>query len=330
MSAPGWYPNPDGSDSMRYWNGQQWTSVTPPTPTPTHASPTDNAPSTESASVSQVDPERRKRNNRIALGLCAGGAVVLAGIAAIGSGGDKSDSEPDAKSAAGESAVVDLASIDDVSEADARASCDDAVAIRFPNSPDPSAYAFTTSRQGESFVTTGQINSEGVGSGLMAFTCVTKNTSDGLTSEITSASPAASPEELAASRAAAEPIAPAPGPSSPARTPVDYTSDPRCQPGEPRYDAMIASGLLDGSLSLANSQMIIDDGMVFYGVSTVRPDGKFENRSDVWVIDTIPYSSTGGARNTTSWSKASDRLRIFPDDERVQAVDNCVVNLTRN
>lgn len=36
MSAPtpGWYPNPDGTGSQRYWDGQQWTDVQPVTPTP--------------------------------------------------------------------------------------------------------------------------------------------------------------------------------------------------------------------------------------------------------------------------------------------------------
>ncbi len=31
MSTPGWYPNPDGSDSKRFWDGQQWGQVATPT-----------------------------------------------------------------------------------------------------------------------------------------------------------------------------------------------------------------------------------------------------------------------------------------------------------
>ncbi|MFD4294119.1 DUF2510 domain-containing protein [Rhodococcus sp. NPDC058532] len=223
MTTPGWYPNPDGSNSRRYWDGQQWGQVDAPPPPPAKR----KMPIWQKAAIGVV-----------------GAFVALAGCGAVF--GDSEKEEVAAEGAA---------------------------------------------------------------------------TPTSTTRPVAATTPVAAP---------AAPASAAPTSAVPARPPVDYTSDPRCQPGEPRYDAMIGSGLLDGSLTLANTQMIIDDGVVFYGASTVRPDGKFENRSDVWVIDTIPYSSTGGARKTTSWSKASDRLRIFPDDERIQAVDNCVANLTRN
>ena len=31
-SAPGWHPNPDGSPSSRYWDGEKWTDQTTPVP----------------------------------------------------------------------------------------------------------------------------------------------------------------------------------------------------------------------------------------------------------------------------------------------------------
>lgn len=93
----------------------------------------------------------------------------------------------------------------------------------------------------------------------------------------------------------------------------------------------IAAGLSDSSLTLENAVVIEDDGLLFIGASAVRPDGTFENRSDVWIVqDSMPFASTGGAHNTTAWPKASDALGISPGDELVQAADACVVELTRN
>lgn len=34
MSTPGWYPNPDGSDSKRFWDGRQWGRIDTPPPIP--------------------------------------------------------------------------------------------------------------------------------------------------------------------------------------------------------------------------------------------------------------------------------------------------------
>ncbi|UPK63148.1 DUF2510 domain-containing protein [Rhodococcus pyridinivorans] len=120
-------------------------------------------------------------------------------------------------------------------------------------------------------------------------------------------------------------------PPPPAAAPAAQMSDPRCAPADPAMVEWITAGLTDTSLKLDNAVVIEDDGLLFVGASTVRPDGKFENRSDVWVVrDSLPFSSTGGARSATSWAKASDELGISPGDERVQAVDTCVVDLTRN
>ena len=107
--------------------------------------------------------------------------------------------------------------------------------------------------------------------------------------------------------------------------------DPRCAPADEAMIGWIAAGLTDSSLTLTNATVIEDEGLLFIGATTVRPDGKFENRSDVWIVrDSLPFSSTGGARSTTEWPKASDMLGISPSDERVQAVDACVVELTRS
>lgn len=194
---PGWHPDPEGIPGrLRWWDGTQWTSATHSEPTPSSiadAERIDSPPDTGEGLAPPAAPNK-KRNNRIALGIIAAVIAALIGIAAIGGSTDEPSSDE----------AATAASVDEVSDTDARASCDDAVAERFPKAPDPSAYSFVTSRQGDAYVTTGRINSEGPGSGLMLFTCVTKNTAAGLTSEVTSASPAQSDEEMAAARAAAE------------------------------------------------------------------------------------------------------------------------------
>ncbi|TCN51788.1 hypothetical protein EV641_109179 [Rhodococcus sp. SMB37] len=123
---------------------------------------------------------------------------------------------------------------------------------------------------------------------------------------------------------------PPPATTTAVAAPVARFTDPRCAPADPGMIEWIKAGLTDSTLILDNTAVIDDGGLLFIGASTVRPDGKFENRSDVWIVqDSMPFSSTGGARSTTSWPKASDVLGISPGDERVQAVDSCVVELSR-
>lgn len=64
--GPGWHPDPEGNQQLRYWDGQQWTSATQPMPQPT--------PSSE-----PVDPEKLAKDRRRAL---IGAGVVALLIAA--------------------------------------------------------------------------------------------------------------------------------------------------------------------------------------------------------------------------------------------------------
>ncbi len=129
----------------------------------------------------------------------------------------------------------------------------------------------------------------------------------------------------ASAPATADATSSAPAAAAPARA-----SDPRCAAAEEQYTLAVQNGLKDKALTLENAQTIVDGDLVFYSASLVRPDGKFESRSDVWVLQGLmPTASTGGARSATEWPKSSDTLKIMSSDERVQAVDTCVVNLTR-
>ena len=76
--------------------------------------------------------------------------------------------------------------------------------------------------------------------------------------------------------------------------------------------------------------MITDSGVTYFGATIADAGGKVRERSDVWIIrGGVPYASTGGARNNTTFAEASDVLGISPGDELVQAVDSCVVEQTR-
>lgn len=120
-------------------------------------------------------------------------------------------------------------------------------------------------------------------------------------------------------------------PSESAGNPAAKTaSDPRCAPASAELTSLVSSGLSTSGYGLTNGTVITDGPLTFYGATTVDAAGKTKNRSDVWVINgNVAYASTGGARNGGSWSKASDApLKISAGDERVQAVDKCVVNIT--
>lgn len=112
--------------------------------------------------------------------------------------------------------------------------------------------------------------------------------------------------------------------------PATYTSDPRCAPANQSLVDLVSSGFSESGLTLTNGTVIDSGDYTYIGGTTLAATGGVENRSDVWVIaNGTVYSSTGGARNTTSWPRASSELDISPGDTDVQAVDACVVDLTR-
>lgn len=112
--------------------------------------------------------------------------------------------------------------------------------------------------------------------------------------------------------------------------PATYTSDPRCAPANQSLVDLVSSGFSESGLTLTNGTVIDSGDYTYIGGTTLDSIGRVENRSDVWVIaNGTVYSSTGGARNTTSWPRASSELDISPGDPDIQAVDACVVDLTR-
>lgn len=83
MTPPGWYPNPDGSDSTRYWDGQQWTVVatkdSPAAPTLAERTP--------------VTPAQKKSNRKWLIGAGAFLAILIVASVAINGGEDDDATE---------------------------------------------------------------------------------------------------------------------------------------------------------------------------------------------------------------------------------------------
>ncbi len=133
------------------------------------------------------------------------------------------------------------------------------------------------------------------------------------------------------SAAALPPPAPAAGPTSTraSGSPIG-PSDPRCAPASDSVVGLVQPGLTREGYRLTNGTVISVGGTTYFGASIIDQAGQVKERSDVWVIrNGAVYASTGGARNNTTFPKASAApLNISPGDELVQAVDTCVVNTT--
>jgi hypothetical protein len=119
-------------------------------------------------------------------------------------------------------------------------------------------------------------------------------------------------------------------PTTPAAAPASL-SDPRCAPASENVVAQVQAGLTMDGYRLTNAMVIIDGRLTFFGATTLDASGQMEERSDVWILrDHVVFSSTGGARSNSQFPKASSSpLSISPGDERVRAVDACVVEATR-
>lgn len=97
--------------------------------------------------------------------------------------------------------------------------------------------------------------------------------------------------------------------------------DARCQP----FDVTLISGILNDT----NGQVITDGEDQWIGATLMRADGEMESRSDVWLLNGDGlFSVTGGARNNT-WAAAASEVGYSAGDEHAQAVDGCVIALTR-
>lgn len=102
--------------------------------------------------------------------------------------------------------------------------------------------------------------------------------------------------------------------------------DPRCQP----MDVTLLTGILnDDTITPTNGQVINDGTDQWIGATLIREDGKMESRSDVWLMNEDGlFSVSSGARNA-SWAAHASDMGYSASDENAQAVDNCVVALTR-
>ncbi|AGG66913.1 hypothetical protein [Corynebacterium callunae] len=135
-------------------------------------------------------------------------------------------------------------------------------------------------------------------------------TSETPTSE-TPTSEAATSETVAAQETTSENVMP-------------WTRHEMCQPDDGTA-AMLTGVLHDQSLTLANAQLIKDGSDTWIGASLVRPDGEFESRSDVWLLqDGALYSVSSGAQSN-SWAVQNPDSTYGMANEYAAGVDRCVV-----
>ncbi|MGW6336033.1 DUF2510 domain-containing protein [Nocardia rhamnosiphila] len=141
--------------------------------------------------------------------------------------------------------------------------------------------------------------------------------------------PAERNSEPAAPPETSTPASSAPTTTSPPPAATTAYSDPRCAPASAELVALVAAGLTTEGHELANGTVIDENGTTYFGATTLDAAGEMDARSDVWIVrDGAVYSSSGGARNQTSFPRASEELGISPGDPIVIAVDNCVIDLT--
>ncbi|MBF6350375.1 hypothetical protein IU448_15315 [Nocardia flavorosea] len=116
---------------------------------------------------------------------------------------------------------------------------------------------------------------------------------------------------------------------APSTATVPVVPDPRCAPAAEDIVAMVAAGLTVDGQTLTNATVINDAGTTYFGATIVDTAGEMESRSDVWILrGGGVFAATGGARNSSSYPKASD-IGVSSADPAIAAVDACVVELTR-
>lgn len=94
--GPGWHPDPEGNQQLRYWDGQQWTSATQPLPQPTPPP----------APPEPIDPEKLAKDRKRAL---IGAGVVAVLIAAYFGVNALANRKDDAETVAAETTTSETA-----------------------------------------------------------------------------------------------------------------------------------------------------------------------------------------------------------------------------
>lgn len=108
--------------------------------------------------------------------------------------------------------------------------------------------------------------------------------------------------------------------------PFPTTLDPRCKQADAATIATINGGLKASGARIEHAVTLAGaDGYEYIGASIVSADGtKFIQRSDVWVrASGRVFAATGGARNDSTFPRATSSLDVDLGGDSVQTTDRC-------
>ncbi|MFD4438971.1 hypothetical protein ACFWPK_04235 [Nocardia sp. NPDC058519] len=123
--------------------------------------------------------------------------------------------------------------------------------------------------------------------------------------------------------------APAPQATTVAAFPAGL--NPRCSEAPADLVAAATAGLKDRTHTLANTVVLRGaDGYEYLGASVIAPGGKLIQRSDVWVRGRGKvYAASGGARNTSTFDRASSGLNVDLAGDDFVTVDRCTYDWSK-
>lgn len=309
--APGWHPDPEGNQQLRYWDGQQWTSATQPMPAP--QTPTPETPK---------QAKDRKRQ-LIAIG------IVVAAVASIAIFKSIDSSSDDTETAAAETTTTTPTSTNQVKDdmLAARAACDKAIVAKWNIQFDPSIFAFKTSGSGNSYQTTGAVDSsDGPDKVRYEFTCTTTKANGEFTSAVT--------DSKIVPTLAAPPTTPAATTTRPPinqPTPAATATEAGCEEPDSGIVDAIANSLTEGREIREIAAVTTMVGKIEYTYTAgnvYNPDGTRSTSGVVWITPGFGVMGlSGNSRNVSDLPFGRGIVEANAGDEYGTKVQDCVTSL---